>query len=81
MMVDDEALLRRFDRAQRADYFELSLNQARQIAAEVGATVSKWRKVAADMGLRATEIERMASAFDHDDLKQAIQSKKAARKR
>ena len=64
-----------------ADYFELSLDQARQIAAEVGAAVSKWRNVAADIGLRASEIERMASAFDHEDLKQARPSKKVARKK
>ncbi len=54
-----------------AEYFELDGAKARQIAAEVGKAVSKWREEAARQGLSKAEIERMASAFEHDDLRQA----------
>lgn len=64
-----------------ADYFEISPDHASQIAAEVGAAVLMWRKVAAGFGLRTAEIDRMSSAFDHADLKQALQPKRTARKR
>ena len=55
-----------------ASYFELDDKKARAIAKRVGAAVSKWRDEAARHGLTKTEIDRMASAFDHDDLKLAI---------
>ena len=54
-----------------ADYFELDKDKAKAIAAEVGQTVSRWRDEAAVHGMGKNEIERMASAFDHDDLKMA----------
>jgi serine/threonine-protein kinase HipA len=54
-----------------AGYFELSENEALQIAREVGAAVVSWRGEAAKLGLSEREIDRMASAFDHDDLKAA----------
>ncbi len=55
-----------------ASYFELSPDQARTIAAKVGKAVATWRKEAAKLGLTAPEIGRMASAFEHDDLKAAL---------
>lgn len=55
-----------------AEYFELTPAEAQIIAKEVGAAVSNWRGEAARQGLRAAEIERMASAFEHDDLKIAL---------
>ncbi len=54
-----------------AAYFELGAGAARQIAAEVGQAVARWRKVAAKVGLTPGEIDRMASAFGHEDLKAA----------
>jgi serine/threonine-protein kinase HipA len=54
-----------------AGYFELVADEAAQIAAEVGKAVAPWRKVAAKLGLTAAEIDRMASAFEHEDLKAA----------
>ena len=53
-------------------YFELRPDQAREIAAHVAKAVAKWRKEAARLGLAASEIDRMASAFEHDDLKAAL---------
>ena len=55
-----------------AGYFNLSVEQGRGIAGEAGAAVSRWRRVAAQLGLQRAEIDRMASAFDHDDLKNAL---------
>jgi serine/threonine-protein kinase HipA len=40
---------------------------AREIAAEVGAAVSGWASVAKAVGLKAGDIERMESAFEHED--------------
>ena len=55
-----------------ADYFELDARQAREIAAEVGKAVSEWRKEADRLELTQAEIGRMASAFEHDDLRSAL---------
>lgn len=55
-----------------AEYFELTHPVAAAIAKEVGAATSSWRDEAARLGLRPAEIDRMASAFEHDDLKQAL---------
>lgn len=46
--------------------------EARAIAKDVGSAVASWREVAARHGLRKFEIERMASAFEHDDLRVAL---------
>jgi serine/threonine-protein kinase HipA len=62
-----------------ASYFELAPDKARETAAEVGKAVSTWRKVAAKFGLTSFEIERLASAFEHEDLAAAM-SRKAATK-
>jgi len=54
-----------------AGYFELSPDECRLIAAEVARAVSTWREEASRCGLSRTEIDRMASAFEHADLKAA----------
>ena len=48
--------------------------KAREIANEVGNAVKGWRKDAAALDLSAAEIDRMASAFEHGDLKKALAS-------
>lgn len=53
-------------------YFELDEGKARVIAAEVGKAVTTWREEAARLGLSQAEIDRMASAFEHEDLKAAL---------
>ena len=57
-----------------ADYFGLKPAAARQIAGEVGRAVASWREEAARLDLTNREIERMASAFEHDDLRLAAGS-------
>jgi serine/threonine-protein kinase HipA len=54
-----------------ARHFGIEADKARTIASEVGAAVNGWRKIAKDLGLSANEIDRMASAFEHDELKKA----------
>jgi serine/threonine-protein kinase HipA len=66
-----------------AAQFGLAQDQARAIVAEVGGAVSKWRDVAKAHKLKPAEIDRMASAFEHDDLRQATSAgaaRAAARK-
>lgn len=55
-----------------ADYFELEQRNAQAIAAQVGKAVSTWRDEAARHRLPKNEINRMASAFEHDDRKKAL---------
>ena len=56
-----------------AGYFELDDGKARDIAKQVGKAVSTWRDEAARHGLSKAEMDRMASAFEHDDLRAAQQ--------
>jgi serine/threonine-protein kinase HipA len=51
-----------------AGYFELDYGKSRDIANQVGKAVSKWRDQAARHGLTKNEVDRMASAFEHEDL-------------
>ncbi len=46
--------------------------EARDIAAQVGKAVSNWREEAAGQGISRNEIDRTASAFEHEDLKKAL---------
>jgi serine/threonine-protein kinase HipA len=55
-----------------AGYFELAPDEARQIAKQAGQAVAKWRQEAERLGLTGAAIERMESAFEHDDLKAAL---------
>ena len=55
-----------------ADNFGLKKSAAQTIAGDVGNAVANWRKTAADCGISKPNIERMASAFAHKDLTQAL---------
>jgi serine/threonine-protein kinase HipA len=55
-----------------APSFGLAHAQALEFAAEVGAAVTDWRAVATHCGLTAPQVERMQSAFEHEDLEKAI---------
>jgi serine/threonine-protein kinase HipA len=59
----------------------LDESDAHQIAAQVGQAVATWRRHAAKLGLKAAEIDRMASAFEHEDLKVALALGSPARRR
>ena len=61
-------------------YFELDSRAGRAIAVEVGQAVATWRGEAARLGLTTAEIDRMASAFEHEDLRMALAPRARARK-
>lgn len=71
--IDEEDATASLDLALSvADSFGLKTKDARAIARQVGEAVANWRGVAADAGIGKAEINRMASAFEHDDLSQAL---------
>ncbi len=53
-------------------YFGLGNRKAKQILKEVGNVTFLWRNEAAKFKIKKNEIERMASAFEHQDLQKAI---------
>lgn len=57
---------------ENAGYFGLKIADARAIIKQVASATSTWRDVARAVGARSAEITRMASAFEHDDLRRAL---------
>jgi serine/threonine-protein kinase HipA len=57
-----------------SEYFELDAKTARAIALEVGTAVATWRSEAARLNLSRSEIDRMASAFEHEDQLAALKA-------
>lgn len=55
-----------------AEYFGLGVAVARSIIKEVATVTATWRKVAREVGAKSAEITRMASAFEHDDLRRGL---------
>jgi len=55
-----------------AAYFELDGAEARTIARQVGHATGGWREVARHLGLSSGQIDRVGSAFEHDDLQAAL---------
>ena len=55
-----------------SQFFGLTLAQARAIIKEVATASAIWRDTAKGWVPRPAEINRMASAFEHDDLKRAL---------
>jgi serine/threonine-protein kinase HipA len=54
------------------EYFELEKERAKAIVARVGKAVSTWRDEGARHGIGKTEMDRVVSAFEHNDFKQAV---------
>jgi serine/threonine-protein kinase HipA len=73
LAVDESDRAASLDTARSAAaQFGMTAAQARSAAAEVGAAVTRWRIVAARQGLGRRHQDRMASAFEHDDLRAAL---------
>jgi len=53
-------------------FFALTLPQARTIIKEVATVTATWRAIARMVGARSAEIDRMASAFEHDEMRRAL---------
>jgi serine/threonine-protein kinase HipA len=60
---------------EAAEYFGLGTKPARAIIREVAEVTRAWRAVAEAVGAPRAEITRMASAFEHEDLRTALQSR------
>ena len=58
--------------AEQAEFFGLVDESANRVIKEVADAVSQWRKIAASKGETPAAIERMASAFEHEDLEKAL---------
>jgi serine/threonine-protein kinase HipA len=55
-----------------AEYFGVALKNAKAIAKSLAAVTSTWRDVANAAGAPRSEIQRMTSAFEHNDLSRAL---------
>ena len=60
---------------ENADYFGVSGVHANEIVREVAAATSQWRDVATSLGVKASEIDRMSTAFEHDELQVALSAR------
>lgn len=50
-----------------APYFEIEKKQAQKIIRETASVTTMWSKVATKFKIKKAEIERMSSAFEHED--------------
>jgi serine/threonine-protein kinase HipA len=57
---------------QVADYFGITPKVAKTIVLQVAKVVKQWRQEASHHGITASEIERMSSAFEHEDSQKRI---------
>lgn len=57
---------------ETAEYYGLKMADAKRIAVEVAQAVSDWCSEAARLNISTSEIERMASAFAHEDMEKAL---------
>lgn len=55
-----------------AEFFGLNNKPAQAIIREVAEITRTWRSVASEVGARHAEIDRMSSAFEHEDLRLAL---------
>ncbi len=55
-----------------AGYFGLGQAVADRVIGEVAAVTATWQTVAKQTGAKTSEIRRMESAFEHDDLRRAL---------
>jgi len=80
LMIDDQESTATFSLVlEVGEYFGLTAAEMKAITREVATAVSGWRKVANDLGISRDEINRMASAFEHEETKRASEYGRAAR--
>jgi serine/threonine-protein kinase HipA len=53
------------------EHYDLRLDRAKSLAAEIGRAVAEWRSVAQRHGLSRHACDRLATAFEHEDLAKA----------
>lgn len=59
-----------------ADYFDIEFRRAKKIITEVGSATASWREEATKLKIKKAEIDRMSSAFEHEDLQKALRVSK-----
>ena len=57
---------------EQVGYFNLNEDAGVQIIREVSEAVTNWRDIAAKKGQSKAQIERMSSAFQHEDLERSL---------
>lgn len=57
-----------------AHYFGIDFKEAKIILAEVTSATALWYQEAARLKIKKAEIDRMSSAFEHDDFQKAIKN-------
>ena len=62
------------------NYYGLARDEAVAITTNVATSIGRWREVAARMGLKSHEIDRLASAFEHGDVERAMSQRRVARR-
>lgn len=73
MMIDDQDNSASFELAiEVGDYFGLEAIEMKAITKELVNSVSRWQTEAQQLGISKQEVNRMATAFEHDEMKRAI---------
>ena len=55
-----------------AHHFGVDEQRAKTIVRAQGVVIALWRKEAVKLKIKKEELDRMSSAFEHEDLRQAI---------
>lgn len=55
-----------------AHYFNVDKIRSKKIILEVGQAVATWRLEAKNFSIKKSEVDRMATAFDHEDLTNSL---------
>jgi len=80
MMIDEGDNSASFDLVLKiGDYFGLENDEMKVITGEVAGAVSTWHDEAKRLGISSEQINRMATAFEHDELKHARKYGEASR--
>ncbi len=53
-------------------YFDVEIEKAKEYIREIALAVSSWKSKAKAYGISRTEIDRMSTAFEHEDLNKAL---------
>ncbi len=71
-MIDDRDNSASFDlTVEVGNYFGLAEDEMRAVTTDLIKSISKWRDEAKRIGVQAEEINRMATAFEHDEMVRA----------
>ncbi len=56
-----------------SDEFRLKNHEAKEVIKSIAVSASQWRLIAKNHHIHSGEIEKMSSAFEHDDLQKSLQ--------